>query len=249
MQSVAQFVTRTAPSLIRLAFPPQCLGCGEMVGVEHGLCGKCWKDTPFLHGLCCDSCGVPLPGDDDGVAVHCDDCITIARPWEQGRAALAYRDTARRLVLALKHGDRTDLLHPLATWMAHAGRCLLQEDTVLVPVPLHRMRLIKRRYNQAALLAKAIGAQTQREVLPDLLVRTRSTKAQEGMTREARFTNQSEAITASPSAKARLAGRAVLIVDDVMTSGATFAAAAEASYAAGARRVDILALARAVKDT
>ncbi|TKA95662.1 ComF family protein, partial [Cereibacter changlensis] len=94
---------------LRLLYPPQCLTCDALVTTDFGLCGPCWRETPFITGLVCDLCGTPLPGEDPGHAVHCDDCLTLARPWARGRAALLYKDNGRRIVLALKHGDRLDL--------------------------------------------------------------------------------------------------------------------------------------------
>ena len=236
-------------SLLRLAFPPQCIGCGELVEEEFGLCGRCWRETPFVTGLVCDCCGAPLPGEDSGTPEHCDDCLALARPWQRGRAALIYRDNARRLVLALKHGDRLDLIRPAARWLTGAAAPLLADDCVLVPVPVHYLRLVRRRYNQSAELAREIGRLTARVVIPDLLSRTRRTVPQDGMNRDQRFANQSGAIAAGRRAAARLAGRPVVLIDDVMTSGATMAAAADACRAAGGAEVSIAALARVAKDT
>ncbi|MDJ0826334.1 MAG: double zinc ribbon domain-containing protein [Rhodobacter sp.] len=235
-------------SLLRLAFPPQCISCGDLVEEEFGLCGGCWRETPFTLGLACDCCGAPLPGDDTGRPEHCDDCLTLARPWTRGRAALIYRDNARRLVLALKHGDRLDLIRPMARWLTGVAEPLLTSDTVLVPVPAHYLRLVRRRFNQAAELAREIGRLTGHEVIPDLLTRTRRTVPQDGMSREDRFANQSEAIAPGRRARDRLAGRPVLLIDDVMTSGATMAAAADAALAADASQVCIAVLARVAKD-
>jgi len=236
-------------SLLRLAFPPQCVSCGALVERDFGLCGNCWRDTPFATGLVCDACGVPLPGQDCGQAEHCDDCLVIARPWQRGRAALIYKDNARKLVLALKHGDRLDLARPAAQWMAGAAQTLLTEDSVIVPIPAHPMRLLQRRYNQAAVLGNELTRLLDRRTIPDLLTRTRRTGAQDGKSRDERFANLAEAIRPSRYATLKLAGRPVILVDDVMTSGATLAAATEACHAAGARRVDILVLARVAKDT
>lgn len=235
-------------SLLRLAFPPQCVACGRMVEEDFGLCGPCWRETPFITGLSCDLCGVPLPGEAGSGVAHCDDCMTIARPWGRGRSALIYKDGARAMVLRLKYGDRVDLVRTLSKWMAGIAPELLSEDTVLVPVPLHPLRLLKRRYNQSALLAKALAEQVARPVIPDLLQRTRRTKVQDGLSVEDRFNNQAGAIQPRQGVQTVLAQRSVLLIDDVMTSGATLAAATEACHSIGARHVDVLTLARVVKD-
>jgi len=236
--------------VLRLVFPPQCISCGTLVEQDFGLCGACWRDTPFVQGTICDTCGAPLPGEADGtLALHCDDCLAIARPWRRGRAALIYRDNARRLVLALKHGDRLDLARPAGAWMAGVAVPLLRDDTVIVPVPAHPLRLLRRRYNQAAVLAREVAKLTGRPRVPDLLRRVRMTQVQEGMGRDQRFANLAGAIRPGRSATARLGGRPVMLVDDVMTSGATLAAATEACHAAGASRVDVVVLARVAKDT
>ncbi len=234
-------------SALRLIYPPQCVSCGDRTEEEFGLCGACWREAEFIGGLVCDKCGVPLPGEDDGEAVQCDDCLTIARPWSQGRAAMAYGETGRRLVLSLKHGDRLDLVAPAARWMARAAAPIIQPDMLVAPVPLHWLRLLKRRYNQSALLAERVARLTGLEYCPDLLIRPRHTKSQEGRDREGRFANIAEAIRPHPRRRARIEGRHVLLVDDVMTSGATLAVAAEACLAAGASDVSVLALARVAK--
>jgi ComF family protein len=235
-------------AMLRLVYPPQCLGCDELVTTDFGLCGKCWRDTPFITGLVCDSCGLPLPGDDGGAPVQCDDCLMLARPWGQGRAALLYKDNGRKMVLQLKHGDRLDLAKPAGGWLLRAARPLLRPDTLIAPVPLHWLRLLRRRYNQSALLAASLGRLAQRDHCPDLLIRSKRTPSQEGRDRHARFENLQNAIRIHPRRAALLKGRSVLLVDDVMTSGATFAASAEACLAAGASEVSVVALARVAKD-
>ncbi len=218
------------------------------MATDFGLCGPCWRQTPFITGLVCDSCGVPLPGMEEGRAELCDDCLAQGRPWSQGRAAMLYKDNGRSLVLAFKHGDRLDLARPAAGWLLKAAQPMLRPGLLVAPIPLHWSRLFKRRYNQSALLSGRLARAAGLDHCPDLLIRRRPTPSQEGRDREARFANLHDAITTHPRRAARVEGREVLLVDDVMTSGATFAAAAEACIAAGATGIFVLALARVAKD-
>lgn len=233
---------------VGLIYPPQCLACGELVETEFALCGRCWRDTPFISGTVCDTCGVPLPGDGDGDRLSCDDCLVTARPWGRGRAALAYRGGGRGLVLALKHGDRTEIARPAAQWMARAAEPILEPDMVLAPVPLHWMRLIRRRYNQSALLSRELARITGLAHCPDLLIRRRRTPSLDRKPMAQRFATLQNAIAPHPRRLSYMAGKAVLLIDDVMTSGATLAACAEACRAAGARDVFALVLARVAKE-
>jgi len=234
-------------SLLRLVYPPQCLACGEVVETDFALCPACWRDTPFITGLVCDTCGTPLPGEDTG-PVHCDDCLTLARPWAQGRAATLYAGKARDLTLGLKHGDRTDLARPLARWLTRAAQPLLRPGMIVAPVPLHWFRLLRRRYNQSALLSAALARHAALAHIPDLLIRSRRTPTQDGRDRDGRFRNVTGAIRPHPRHAHRLKDAEILLIDDVMTSGATLAAATEACLAAGACRVSVAVLARVAKD-
>ena len=236
-------------SVIQAIYPPQCVACDALTDADFGLCGSCWSQTAFIGGLICDSCGTPLLGDDDGARVQCDDCMTIARPWDRGRAVFAYSGVGRRLVLGLKHGDRTDLVPAVGRWIAQKTTEMRLLDPVLVPVPLHWTRLLKRRYNQSALLALAVGKVLDQPVCVDALLRPKRTKPLDGHSRDARFAALSDAITANPKQRDQIVGRNVLLIDDVMTSGATLAASAEALRGAGVANVSIVTLARVVKDT
>jgi predicted amidophosphoribosyltransferase len=233
---------------LRLVYPPRCVGCGAMVESDFGLCGPCWRDTPFITGLTCDLCGVPLPGEETGEAVHCDACSTTARPWGHGRAAMLYDDNGRKLVLALKHGDRHEVARPAALWLTRAARDVIRPDTLITPVPLHWGRFLQRRFNQSAVLAEAMARHAGLAYCPDLLRRHRATDTLKGKNHDARFHALQGAISPNPARATRAEGKPVLIVDDVMTSGATFAAATEAAYAAGATDVCVLALARVARD-
>ncbi|MDA9208091.1 ComF family protein [Octadecabacter sp.] len=236
-------------SMIRSIYPPQCVLCDARTMDDFALCGPCWAETPFIDGGCCNRCGAPLAGTGpDEADVLCDDCIAIARPWTKGRATFVYSGKARRFVLSLKHGDRTDLARAAGPWMARAGKDILKPTSLLVPIPLHRFRLLRRKYNQAAVLAEWVSKAAQVDVLADGLIRPTRTAPLEKYTRDERFETMQGAIIANPNRVGMLKARQVVLVDDVMTSGATFSAATEACYAAGADDVCVLALARVVKD-
>ena len=234
-------------ALLHMAYPPQCITCGARVTSDFGLCGDCWLETPFITGLVCNHCGIPLPGEEADAPVLCDDCLAIALPWRAGRAALLYHENGRKLVLALKHADRLDLAHPAAEWMFKAAQPLLSPDMLVVPVPLHCWRLVQRRNNQAAVLSGRIALLALLAHCPDLLQRPHGTGSQEGRNREGRFANMSGALTLHPRRADRVRGRHILLVDDVMTSGATLAAGAEVCLAAGASAVSVLVMARVAK--
>lgn len=238
---------------LSVLFPPQCLCCGARVSAPGALCPTCWGDAPFIHGPVCDKCGAPVGDDGSGHDAICDECSQFARPWDRGRAALRYGGTARQLILSLKHADRLDLAPALAGWMAQVAAPVLHDRQIIAPMPISRRRMMTRRANQAAELARAFTAhpliRTASPVyLPGLLQRKRHTPSQDHRSREERFANLEGAIAVARARRAGLEGRRVLIVDDVMTSGASFAAAATACLEAGAAGVDVLALARVAKD-
>ena len=165
-------------------------------------------------------------------------------PWGEGRAALRYDDQARRLIMPFKYGDRTELARALASMMARAGGALLDRADLLVPVPLHRWRLLGRRYNQAALLARALAGMSGRPAVLDGLLRVRRTVPLLALSRARRRAALSGAIVANPARLPILRDARVLLIDDVLTSGATAEACTRALLAAGAGGVDVLAAAR-----
>jgi len=235
--------------LLDLVLPPRCLSCGELVADPGALCGSCFAAVRFITAPLCDRCGAPFPDpqdDADGTPPLCATCHGAPPAFDRARAVLAYDDHSRALLLAFKHADRTDAAQPLAAWMARAGAGLLAQTDLIVPVPLHRWRLWKRRYNQAALLAGALARMSGRPWDPLVLHRARSTPPQGGLGRAGRRANVRGAFrVARPD---RVAGRRVLLVDDVLTTGATVEECAHVLRRAGARGVDVLTLARVTLD-
>lgn len=237
-------------SALRLIYPPQCLSCAAPVSTEFALCSDCWREMQFAVGTVCDTCGISLPGEapGDGAAI-CDDCLRADHPWVHGRSAFLYEGTGRRLILALKHGDRPDLARPMAGWLARSVAPIVGPKTLIAPVPAHWRRLFQRRYNQAALVSAALAAELGCAHCPDLLTRVRATGTQDGKSRESRIDNVSGAIAPHPRRGPLANGRPVLLIDDVMTTGATLGAATQAALAAGARSVSVATLARVAQSS
>lgn len=233
---------------LHLLFPPRCVACGVWVESDFGLCAECWAQTSFLGGVVCDVCGRPVHGERQEAGLKCDECLLRPRPWQQGRAALSYSGAGRSLILALKHGDRTDVVWPAAKWMALSAKPLVSEHTLVVPVPLHRLRFLKRRYNQAALLAGRLAKLLNCSFCPDGLVRTQGLGSLEGLGPEDRMEKLKNAIHPNPRRTHLLASAPILLVDDVLTTGATLSAATNACFAANAKDVRIVTLARVAKD-
>ncbi|HBK08349.1 MAG TPA: ComF family protein [Acetobacteraceae bacterium] len=234
-----------ARRIVDLALPPRCAACDNPVDAHGRLCADCFGRTQFIAAPFCSRCGVPFASADQGGAeAICPGCQDRPPTFRIARAALRYDDQARRLILPLKHADRVDLAAILAPMMVRAGAALLERADVLVPVPLHRRRLFQRKYNQAAVLALAIGRVANRRVVPDMLIRTRRTAPLEEKGPEERANEVAGSIEVRPSRREMIAGRTMLLIDDVMTSGATGSACAAALLAAGAAAVDVLVAAR-----
>ncbi len=249
---LADVCTHAGRSLLNAVLPPLCLGCGEIVAEPGRLCPTCWTGFDFVTPPLCACCGVPF-ADDPGPATLCAVCLLRRPRFRRARAALVYDDMTRKLVLPFKHGDRTDIARAFGGWMARAGLDLVNDADLVVPVPLHWRRLLVRRYNQAALLARgvvreavAMGARPPRFV-PDLLTRRRSTPTQAGLGARERRRNVREAFEVPARRRPLVDGRTVLLVDDVFTTGATVEACARALQRNGARHVDVLTLARVVR--
>ncbi|MBI1777329.1 MAG: ComF family protein [Proteobacteria bacterium] len=236
---------RALRAALDAVLPPRCLRCGETVDEPGSLCGVCWTKVTFIAKPLCHCCGRPfeLPADD---GAWCGACLADPPPWRRARAVFRYDEATRPLITGFKFHDQTHAAPAFGRWMARAGRELLGEADLIAPVPLHWLRLFSRRYNQASLLANALGQETGIRVLPDLLRRRKRTPPQTELNRRERARNVAHAFAIRPGQMSVLAGKRVLLVDDVLTTGATVAACAQALKGAGAAAVDVLTVARVV---
>lgn len=232
--------------LFDTVLPPLCLKCRAVVDTPGSLCAECWPRVTFLGPPLCARCGFPFEFEAaaDGL---CGDCLRREPVFDRSRAALRYDDESRPLLLGFKHGDKTHLANGLAAWMQRAGRDLVHEAEVIVPVPLHWRRLLSRRYNQSALIARRLAKRTGLPHAPRVLIRRRNTASQGHLTMAQRRQNVRGAFAVPDKARPEIEGKRVLLVDDVLTTGATAEACARALKRAGAAGVDVLVLARVVR--
>jgi ComF family protein len=230
-------------SLLNLFFPPQCMVCDVLVPTHGTLCMDCWNSVPFISEPMCACCGLPLEFAVDENTL-CGECLREHPPYSRARAAFVYNDTSRMLVLKLKYQDEMYLAPIFGPWLRSAGAELLRASDVIIPVPLHYWRMVGRRYNQSLLLARAIASDGGIPVIADGLKRIRHTKQQAGLTRPQRQKNVKNAFAANRPE--RIKNKSILLIDDVMTTGATLAACTETLLKAGASQVNVLTLARTV---
>jgi ComF family protein len=225
-----------------LALPPLCPACREPVA-DRGLCPACWSKLSFITRPYCERLGIPFVYD-PGPGILSMEAIADPPAYHRARAAVRFDDIARALVHALKYGDRLDLAPMMGRWISYAGRELLAEADALVPVPLHWRRQWARRFNQSAMLAAAISAESGVPIAAAALKRVKPTAQQVGLSRSERALNIQGAFRVPPEGKAAVAGRRLIVVDDVLTSGATVEGCARALLRAGAANVDVLIFAR-----
>jgi ComF family protein len=231
--------------MLDFALPPRCPGCGAIVADPHRFCLGCWQALTFLGEPCCRRCGLPFDYEGEG---ECGRCLAEPPPFDRLRAAVAYGEVSRQVALRLKYGGRPGLAETLAHFMLrHLDSGAGRTAPVLVPVPLHRWRIWKRGYNQAALIASALAGRSGVRAELDLLRRTRATPPLRGLGRRERALAVRGAFAVPTGARPRLAGRSVILVDDVYTSGATASACARALRRAGAASVEMLCWARVVR--
>lgn len=236
---------RFGVALLDLLYPPVCLSCDSPVAHADALCPRCFAALRPITAPLCPVLGLPFEVS-LGPDARSAEAIADPPPFDRARSAVVYSDVARRLVGRLKYGDRPELARLCARLMAQAGHELWGSDAVLVPVPLHPMRQLSRRYNQSTELARALGHITGVAVDPGLVKRRKRTRQQVGLSADARQRNVAGAFVPHPDALRRLKGRRAIIVDDVITTGSTVKAVTRALRAGGAERIDVISFARVV---
>jgi ComF family protein len=232
---------------INFFLPPICPVTGELVEENGMVSPQFWQALSFINAPYCDKCGAPFAfeaGD-----IQCGLCLDNPPDYHMGRSALVYNDASRDIILKFKHGDQTHAVKAFTPWLVSAGRALLETCDIIMPVPLHPFRLIKRRYNQADLIARELHTlYPTKTYLSDGLKRTRNTVSQGHKKKNERKSNIAKAFAVSPKHANKIKGKTILIIDDVHTTGATLNECAKTLLKGGAAQVNVLTLARVVKD-
>lgn len=232
---------------IDLLLPPRCPVSGDIVDRQGAISPAVWTGLSFIEPPCCRACGLPFAFETDEAA-ECAACLAAPPVYAQARSALVYNDASRELVLAFKHGDKLESIPALVPMMRRAGEALMDKADIVIPVPLHRWRLLRRRYNQAALLAQALARQSGgKTVIVDALRRTRATPSQGHLNAGQRATNVKNAFAVRPECEKLVRDKIILLVDDVYTTGATLSECTKVLLKAGAAEVNVLTLARVVR--
>ena len=242
---IARHAKALAGGVLDLLLPPHCPSCGAQITTHGTFCTACFAKLNFITEPLCTGCGLPFASRAfAGPLKLCSTCLEAPPSWRHARAALLYDDASKVLILTLKHADRQENAAVLGAQMARAGAALLAQADMLVPVPLHRRRLLARGFNQSVLLARVLSRTSQIACVPDALQRVRATPSLGKLSATARAAIMESAIAVRPKRAALIAGRRVLLIDDVMTTGATAQACARALLDAGAAHIDVLVACR-----
>ena len=245
LKPVQDVLKKTTLQAVDTVLPPRCVISGEMVDKQGMISAESWADLDFIAPPFCAQCGIPFEFEIEQ-GVKCSSCIEKPPPYESARAALKYNDTSRDMVLGFKHGDQTHAVRAFTPWLEMAGKELFEDADLLIPVPLHYRRLIARRYNQAALLAQSLAKKTNIPVAVDALKRTRATKVQGHMKAAERHKNVKAAFSLNP--KIDVKSKNIILIDDVLTTGATVKECTKTLLKAGAGTVHVLTLTRTVRE-
>ncbi len=232
---------------VNYLFPPACGNCDEAIWDNTGICSACWKDLTFISDACCRSCGYPFELS-SGDGLLCGACLQMPKSFDQCRAALVYDEHSKDMIIGFKHADKTHLVALFTQWLSSCGKGILDKADFVVPVPLHRRRLLRRRYNQSALLAQRVARVHRKRYVPNLLSRTKNTSSQGQFSMSGRWRNVRNAFELSHKYQDEVRGKHVVLIDDVFTTGATLDACARVLKTSGAASVSGIVLARVTKE-
>ena len=235
--------------LIDFVLPPRCIVTGDIVDSQGMLSPKSWSDLSFISDPQCHRCGFPFDFDTGEMREGniCAACQKAPPLYNKARSALIYDDSSRDIILAYKHADQTQSVPSFVPWLKRAGENVLKEADLLVPVPLHRWRILRRRFNQSALIAQYLSNETKIPFLLDVLMRTRATETQGHLQANERQKNVKNAFTFNPKYLDSIRNKHIVLIDDVYTTGATITECTKVLLKAGVASVDVLTLARVVR--
>lgn len=246
MKTLTRYSLDLLVSGVDTVLPPRCALSGEVVDAQGMLSPESWAQLEFIGHPICSCCGIPFEYELEQDTL-CSACVENRPPYRSARSAMKYNEASRDLILGFKHGDQLHTVRTFTPWLMRAGAQLLQEADVLIPVPLHRWRLWRRRYNQAALIAQHLSKSSNVPVLVNGLERTRATMTQGHMKAAQRHKNVKHAFALNPQYASDIKGKAVVLVDDVLTTGATVKECTKTLLAGGVKSVDVLTIARSVR--
>ena len=249
VKAIQNIVVETGTAFLDLILPPRCIVSGATVDRQGMLAPDIWGKLEFMTQPQCDRCGIPFEYEVQGAQSWCAPCHENPPLYARARAALKYNETSRDLILGFKHGDQMHAIEGLKAWIGMAAAPFLEHTDIIAPVPLHYWRMVRRRYNQASVLGKALSKESGCTFYPDLLWRTKSTPPQGHMNAMLRRDNVKGAFSVNKKFMGALAGQSVLLVDDVYTSGATVGECSKILLRAGAAEVNVVTLARVIKET
>lgn len=234
--------------LIDAILPPRCAFTGNLVDSQGTITPEAWAKLSFISAPYCHNCGSPFEfAPMSGADMRCAQCLTDPPEFSMARTAMVYDDSSRGFILGFKHGDQTESVITMVPWLKAAGADFWDAADLIVPVPLHCWRLLRRRYNQAALMGRVMAKNTGKGFCADALLRVRSTPSQGHLKADERKKNVSKAFAVNPKRADRLAGQRIVLIDDVYTTGSTVRECAKVLLKGGAREVFVLTLARVVR--
>lgn len=246
MQTLSKYMKIAIFQAIDAVLPPRCIVTGDIVPAQGMISPKAWSGLDFIAEPCCKTCGFPFAFG-EGSDSACAACLADPPPFEKARSAVQYNDASRKVILEFKHGDQLHAVTAFLPWLKRAANDMPAQADFIIPVPLHRRRLIARRYNQSAIIASAFGKDTEIPVLIDGLIRTRHTPSQGYMNAKDRTQNVRKAFSINPKHEHLIERKNILLIDDVYTTGATVKECTETLLKAGAAMVNVLTVARVAR--